>query len=286
VLVRSGPNEARRGRLRITEAGELIKERYGLRPIALRIFEQAFNALSLANSGVMPAEHVDPRWRDAMNFLATQSASTYRGLVYDDPQFYEFFRQVTPVDVIERMQIGSRPTTRVELSGVAALRSIPWAHSWSQSRYMFPGWFGAGTALAKASEVIGAELLGEMYARWFFFGNLLDDVELSLARADLEIASFYEALVDTEHTRFIAVLRNEYELAKAHVLKLKGCAQLLEGEPTIQRSIRLRSPYIDPMHLVQVDLLKRWRAGGRADKELMAALLASITGISQALQGA
>jgi phosphoenolpyruvate carboxylase len=286
VLVRSGPDEARRGRLRITEAGELIKEKYGLRPIALRIFEQAFNALSLASTGVMPAERVDPKWREAMDLLATTSAQKYRGLVYDDPAFYPFFRQITPVDVIERMQIGSRPATRVERTGVAALRSIPWVHSWSQSRHMFPGWFGAGSALAHATQTLGADTLEQMYGRWFFFENLIDDIELALARADLDIASFYEALVDAEHNRFITVLRNEFELTKQHVLKLKGCARLLDGEPTIQRSIRLRSPYIDPMHLVQVDLLKRWRAGGREDKDLQAALLTSITGIGQALQGA
>lgn len=286
ILVRSGPDEARRGRLRITEAGELIKEKYGLRPIALRIFEQAFNALSLASSGQLPAERVDAKWRDVMELLAATSAQVYRGLVYDEPKFYPFFRQLTPVDVIERMQIGSRPATRVERTGVAALRSIPWVHAWSQSRYMFPGWFGAGTALAKAMHSVGADTLQEMYGHWFFFENLIDDVELALARADLEIAAFYEALVDAEHRHFIPVLRNEFELTKQHVLQLKGCARLLDGEPTIQRSIRLRTPYIDPMHLAQVDLLKRWRAGRREDKDLQAALLASITGISQALQGA
>ena len=286
VLVRSGPDDARRGRLRITEAGELIKEKYGLRPIALRIFEQAFNALSLASTGVMPAERVEQRWRDAMDLLSTESGRMYRATVFEDPAFYGFFRQLTPVDVIERMQIGSRPTTRVERVGVAALRSIPWVHSWSQSRYMFPGWFGAGTALAKATEALGSDVLCEMYGRWFFFENLIDDIELALARADIEIAGFYESLVDAEHQRFIPILRSEYALAKEHVLKLKGCARLLDGEPTIQRSVRLRSPYIDPIHLVQVDLLKRWRAGGREDKDLLAALLSSVNGISQGLQGA
>lgn len=286
VLVRAGPDDARHGRLRITEAGELIKEKYGLRPIALRIFEQAFNALSLAASGVMPAERVEQRWREAMDLLAAESGSVYRGLVYDDPEFYTFFRQITPIDLIERIQIGSRPSVRVERKGVAALRSIPWSHAWSQSRYMFPGWFGAGSALAKVEAALGAQTLGDMYAHWYFFKNLIDEVELSLARADLEIAASYEGLVDEAHRRFIPVLRDEYALTKDHVLKMKGCARLLDGEPTIQRSIRLRSPYIDPIHLVQVNLLQRWRAGGREDKDLLAALLASVTGISQALQGA
>ncbi len=286
VLVRTGPDDARRGRLRITEAGELIKEKYGLRPIALRIFEQAFNALSLASSGVMPAERVEPGWRDVMETLAAESARVYRATVHEDPEFYAFFRQATPIDIIERMQIGSRPSTRVARSGVAALRSIPWTHAWSQSRYMLPGWFGAGSALAKASASVGCDTLREMYGGWYFFENLLDEIELSLARADLDIAAFYATLVAPEYRRFTPLLRAEYELTKEYVLRLKGCARLLDGEPTIQRSIRLRSPYIDPMHLVQVDLLQRWRAGGREDKDLLAALLASVTGISQALQGA
>jgi len=286
VLVRSGPDDARRGRLRMTEAGELIKEKYGLRPIALRIFEQAFNALSLANSGAMPPERVEPRWRETMDVLASESARVYRALVHEDPAFYTFFRQITPIDVIERMQIGSRPSMRVERSGVAALRSIPWTHAWSQARYMLPGWFGAGSALAKAAATVGADTLSDMYASWYFFQNLIDEIELSLARADLDIAAIYENLADAEHRRFIAPLRAEYALTREHVLKLKRHERLLDGEPTIQRSIRLRSPYIDPMHLVQVNLLQRWRATGREDKDLLAALLASVTGISQALQGA
>jgi len=286
VLVRTGPDGARRGRLRITEAGELIKEKYGLRPIALRIFEQAFNALSLASTGAMPGEHVEPQWREVMQKLGDDSGRCYRALVHDDPEFYECFRQLTPIDVIERMQIGSRPSYRVERAGVAALRSIPWTHAWSQCRYMMPGWYGAGTALRIVSEQLGDDVLSSMYAHWYFFENLIDDIELALARADLGIACYYDELVEAKYRRFIPLMRAEYELTKAHVLKLKGCARLLDGEPTVQRSVKLRSPYIDPMHLVQVDLLKRWRAGKREDRETLNAIQASITGISQALQGA
>jgi phosphoenolpyruvate carboxylase len=286
VLVRTGPDGARRGRLRITEAGELIKEKYGLRPIALRIFEQAFNALSLASTGAMAGECVEPQWREVMQKLGDDSGHCYRALVHDDPEFYEFFCQLTPIDVIERMQIGSRPSYRVERAGVAALRSIPWTHAWSQCRYMLPGWYGAGTALRTISEQFGADVLSNMYAHWYFFENLIDDIELALARADLGIACYYDELVEAKYRRFIPLMRAEYELTKAHVLKLKGCTKLLDGEPTVQRSVKLRSPYIDPMHLVQVDLLKRWRAGKREDRETLNAIQASITGISQALQGA
>ncbi len=286
ALIRSSPEGVSRGRLRITEAGELINEKYGLRPIALRIFEQAFNVLALASSGTTPREEVDPKWREIMDFLATQSANVYRATTYEDAAFTDFFRQLTPIDVIERMQIGSRPTTRNERTGIAALRSIPWNYAWSQCRYMMPGWFGVGSALTAAVERVSPEMLREMYQRWFFFQNLIDDIELALARADLGIAAFYDELVDPQYQRFIPVLREEYDLARKRVLELKGATCLLESEPTIQRSIRLRSPYIDPMHLLQVDLLKRWRAGGREDKEMLTALLSSITGISQALQGA
>ncbi len=286
ALVRSGPNGARRGRLRITEQGELIKEKYGLRPIALRVFEQAFNALALGSAGVMTAEHVEPSWRDAMELLSAESARAYRALVFEDRDFYAFFRQVTPIDVIERMQIGSRPSTESETTGVAALRTIPWSHAWSQCRYMLPGWFGAGTALAVVQQQLDPKVLGQMCSEWFFFSNLIDEIELSLARADLGVASAYDELVEEPLRRFIPKLREEYELTKQHVLHLRGVQQLLQHEPTVQRSILLRNPYIDPMHLVQVDLLKRWRAGQRSDREMLNALLASVSGIGQALQGA
>lgn len=286
VIVCAGPDGARRGRLRITEQGELINEKYGLRPIALRVFEQAFNALSLANTGVTPPERVEPRWREAMDLLGGESARVYRQFVFEDAEFYEFFRQVTPIDVIERMQIGSRPTSREQHGGVAALRSIPWQHAWSQCRYMLPGWFGAGSALALASRELGDALLTQMYGDWYFFANLIDEIELALGRADLDIAAAYDALVEERLTRFIPVLREEYERTRREVLKLRGCGRLLDRESTIQRSIMLRNPYIDPMHLIQVDLLRRWREGGREDRETLNALLASVSGISQALQGA
>jgi phosphoenolpyruvate carboxylase len=285
VLVRSAPNDARHGRLRITEQGELIKEKYGLKPISLRVFEQSFNALARASGGILPPERVEPIWRDAMELLSAESARAYRGLVYEESDFYAFFRQVTPVDVVERMQIGSRPPSELESQGIAAMRSTTWSHAWSQCRYMLPGWFGAGTALAAAEERLGLDVLRQMASEWFFFSSLIDEIELALARADLGVAAAYDELVEPSLRRFIPRLREEYELTKRQVLRLRGAETLLEREPTIRRSILLRNPYIDPMHLVQVDLLKRWRAGQRADRELLSALLASVSGIGQALQG-
>ena len=285
ALVRSAPPGAIRGRLRVTERGESINERYGLRPIALRSFEQSLHAMALAVAGYHPPEVVDPRWAEAMSLFADTSLRAYRRLVHDDPAFVEFFQSVTPVDVIERMQIGSRPLTRATGTGVEALRAVPWMFAWSQSRHMLPGWFGVGTGLQAVLERFGAGVLGEMYAHWPFVQALLDDVEVVLAKADLGIAGFYEQLARPEHGRFAEVIHREFEAAAGQMLAVKGCARLLDSEPTLQRSIRLRNPYVDPIHLMQADLLGRWRESGRQDRELFDALVASVNGIALGLQG-
>ena len=273
------------GQLRVTEQGESINDRYGLRPIALRTFEQGVNAMALAAGGYYGTEQSVPQWIESMEVLARASRERYRALVHDDPAFFDFFLAVTPVDVIERMQIGSRPVSRAAGSGVDGLRPVPWMFAWSQSRHMLPGWFGSGSGLAAVRERFGPDILGEMYGRWPFFEGLVDDLELRMARADLGIAAFYEDLADPSMQRFVATIREEFQQAAEHVQSLKGCARLLDSEPTLQRSIRLRNPYVDPIHLTQVDLLRRWRAVNRDNRELFEALVASVNGIAQGLQG-
>jgi phosphoenolpyruvate carboxylase len=285
ALVRSMPPGATRGTLRITVQGESINERYGLRPIALRSFEQTVSAVALAAAGFHGPELIDTRWREAMAACARESQQAYRALVHEDPAFAEFFGSVTPVDVIERMQIGSRPVSRSEGGDIESLRAIPWMFAWSQSRHMLPGWFGSGRGLAAVVEDFGAAMLGEMYGRWPFFEALVDDVEVALAKADMGIAAFYEQLARPEHARFASAIGAEFELTTEKVLAIKGCARLLDSEPTLQRSIRLRNPYVDPIHLTQVDLLRRWRESGRQDREIFEALVASVNGISQGVQG-
>jgi phosphoenolpyruvate carboxylase len=285
ALVRAMPPEAVKGRLRVTEQGESINERYGLRPIARRTFEQDVSAVALVSSGYYGPEAVEPRWREAMDALASAARNEYRRLVHGDPAFVDYFRAATPVDVIERMQIGSRPVSRDGGEAIEALRAIPWMFAWSQSRHMLPGWYGTGTGLTAAVDRVGADVLGEIYGRWPFFTALVDDVEMMLAKADMGIAAFYDRLARPEHERFAAAIRREFDLASERVLAIKGCARLLDSEPTLQRSIRLRNPYVDPIHLTQVDLLQRWREGGRQDRETFEALVASVNGISQGLQG-
>jgi phosphoenolpyruvate carboxylase len=283
ALVKSAPAGTLNGTLRLREQGETVKQGYGLRPIAMRTLERAFNALSLATvtgrEATESAAHLD-----CAATLAEASREAYRRLVYGGTEFHDYFRAVTPIDVIERMQVGSRPVHREDGRSIEGLLPVPWVFAWTQTRHMLPGWFGAGTGLAAAIERHGAERMRAAYSEWFFLRSLVDDVEAMLARADLEVAAAYDVLVPEPLRRFSAEIRAEYARAQERVLWLKGSTDLLDGEPTLQRSIRLRNPYIDPMNLMQVDLLQRWRAGGRADRDLFEALLTSAGGIAQGLQ--
>jgi phosphoenolpyruvate carboxylase len=281
-LVEAAPHGAIRGVLRLTEQGEVVSQSYGLRPIAMRTLERTFAAVALASARSHQPAH--PVQRAAMQTLAQHSLETYRHLVYGGTPFFEYFRAVTPLDVIERMHIGSRPAFRSVGGGIDALRAIPWVFAWTQSRHMLPGWFGFGTGLAVALEEHGQAVIADMVAGWPFFGHLLDDVEAMLARTDLNIAAHYDALAGEELRTHADAIRREFALTRKLVLNLRGTASLLDGAPTLQRSIVLRNPYIDPMHLMQVDLLQRWRVSGRRDEALFGALRATISGIAQGLQ--
>jgi phosphoenolpyruvate carboxylase len=252
----------------------------------MRTLERAFNALSLTTSALRRGELVPdaPEHLEIAAQLAAESRAAYRRLVYGEPRFYQYFEAVTPIDVIERMQIGARSVHRTETAGLEQLLPVPWVFAWSQTRYMLPGWYGAGTGLAAVVANFGLPRVRAACAAWFFLRNLLDDVEAMLARADLDIAHYYDALAPEELRGYSAALRDEHDRACSQVLAIRGTGELLDFDPTMQRSIRLRNPYIDPMNLIQVDLLQRWRAGGREDRELFAALLASVGGIAQGLQ--
>jgi phosphoenolpyruvate carboxylase len=219
-----------------------------------------------------------------MRTIASSSLKAYRRLAFDNPQFFEYFRAATPLDVIERMHIGSRPAMRAGGTGLEALRAIPWVFAWTQSRHMVPGWYGFGTGLQAAFAEHGEEALAGMLAHWPFFRHLFDDVEAMLARTDLDIAARYDALAGEGLRAQADPIRREFDLTVKNVLRLRGTTHLLDSDPTLQRSIVLRNPYIDPMHLMQVDLLHRWRSTGRRDEGMFGALRATISGIAQGLQ--
>jgi phosphoenolpyruvate carboxylase len=286
ALVKGAPAGAINGVLRLTEQGEAVQQSYGLRPIAMRTLERAFSALSLAtsaaNRGMLAPDA--PSHLQCAGTVAAASRDAYQSLVYAETDFYDYFRAVTPIDVIERMQIGSRPVHRSETEGLDGLLPVPWVFAWTQTRHMIPGWYGAGAGLAAAIATCSLGQLRDAYANWFFLRNLIDDIETMLARVDLEIALAYDVLATVPLRRFFPRIRSEYTLACEHILAIKGSKSLLDSEPTLQRSIRLRNPYVDPMNLMQVDLLQRWRATGRRDRDLFEALLSSINGIAQGLQ--
>jgi phosphoenolpyruvate carboxylase len=283
-LVEAAPPGAIHGVLRLTEQGEVVNQSYSLRPIAMRTLERTFSAVALATAHAGQAAPLSSRHRDAMQTIADRSLEAYRRLVGGVPKFFEGFRAATPLDVIERMHIGSRSAARAGGEGVDALRAIPWVFAWTQSRHMVPGWYGFGSGLQAATQLHGEAAIGGLLIGWPFFTHLLDDVEAMLARTDLDIAAHYDALAGEAWRPQADAIRAEYVLTVAQVLRLRGSARLLDSDPTLQRSINLRNPYIDPMHLMQVDLLKRWRATGREDQALFGALRVTIGGIAQGLQ--
>ncbi|HEY2590895.1 MAG TPA: phosphoenolpyruvate carboxylase [Steroidobacteraceae bacterium] len=282
TIVRAAPREAVNGVLRLTEQGEGVNQSYGLQPIALRTLERAFHALVHGvRRAAAPESTADA---ECAATLARAARGAYRGLVYGGAQFYEYFRNVTPIDVIERMQIGSRSAYRSSPPRLETLRPVPWAFAWTQSRLLLPAWYGAGTGLAEAIERHGLAKVREAFEGDIFLRLLIEDVEAMLARADLEIAAGYDELAPAPLRRFFSGIRAEYELACERLLEVKRARRLLDADTTLQRAIELRNPYVDPMNLMQIDLLARWRAGGREDRDLFEALLASVSGIAQGLQ--
>jgi len=270
------------GFLRVTEQGEVINQKYGNRALAERNLELATAATLKSGLSVVPAPGA--LWKQVMTLMADSSKQTYRQLVYEHPQFVDYFRHATPIDVIERMGIGSRPASRRSGGGVENLRAIPWVFSWAQCRIGLPATYGMGTSLSEAEEKFGIDTLRAMNKGWLFFSSMLSDVEMALAKSDLDIGRHYRPLAPAPSRVIFDLIETETRLARSMILKIKEQEDLLDGEPTLQRSIRLRNPYVDPMSLLQVDLLKRWRAGDRQDNALLEALLVTVNGIARGIQ--
>ena len=271
------------GRLRMTEQGEVIHRKYGIRALALRNLEQTVGAVLKASLRPRDADPRELGWQERMRTLAACSSEAYRKLV-TDPDFVAYFREATPIDVIERMAIGSRPASRRSMRGIEDLRAIPWVFSWTQCRSIMTGWYGLGTALQRGVDEFGEDAMREMVLEWSFLSTLLDDVEMVLAKADLDIAESFSRLSGTLHDRFFPLLRREFARTRDLLLRLKGSAQLLSNDRRLALSIRLRNPYVDPVSLLQLDLLRRWRNSDREDEGLLRALVACVNGVSRGLQ--
>ncbi|WP_310055156.1 phosphoenolpyruvate carboxylase [Agrilutibacter niabensis] len=283
------------GYLRLTEQGEVIHRKYGIRAIALRNLEQTTGAVLRATLRPRVPEPREDGWRALATELARDSRAHYRALVHDDPDFPAYFRAATPIDVIECLRIGSRPSKRaggvgvVRPPGIAALRAIPWVFAWAQNRSGLTAWYGVGTALQRALQRHGVETLAEMARDWPFFNTLVDDVEMVLAKSDPGIFERYSLLASQLpqgdlHAQFHPRIAAEFERTRDAVFAIKGGTELLADDPRLRRSIRLRNPYLDPISVLQVDLLARWRAGGSVDDAMLQTLIATVNGIAAGIQ--
>ena len=269
------------GRIRITEQGEVIAAKYGTRDSALLNLEAMASATLLAS--LKPRSLATrERYSRAAAALSEIAFRTYRGLVYETEGFKTFFRRMTPIAEIADLKIGSRPASRTKSDRIEDLRAIPWVFSWAQARVMLPGWYGAGSAFAAFDD---PALLQEMHAKWPFFQVTLANLEMVLAKSDLAIAKRYAALVEDPslRDRLFGEIASEWERTHDQLLLITGQSRLLEDKPSLNASIRLRLPYIEPLNLLQIELLKRHRAG-ETDARITDGIQLSINAIATALR--
>ena len=291
------------GRLKLTEQGEVIATRYANEPLALRALEQTTSATLLASTRhhERAVERAGRDGEDAMDELAESAAAVYRALVWEDPSFEAVFAAATPIEQIAGLHLGSRPAARggpgartsrgAGVPPLASLRAIPWVFSWTQVRLNVPAWYGIGTALERYEQRHGAaglERLRHLYARWPFFRVLIQNAEVALARTDPQIGARYLGLAGADGLRLASTLAGEHARSVRSVLAVMGRSALLDGVPALQRSLELRTPYLDPLSELQVQALARLRALAPDDParaELGQFIALTISGIAAGVQG-
>jgi phosphoenolpyruvate carboxylase len=281
------PAGAVQGAIRITEQGEVIASKYSNPELARRNLE--ILAAATLEATLLQAETAAPvKYLAVMDYLSAQAYQAYRSLVYETDGFDRFFRESTVISEIANLNIGSRPSSRKPSDRIEDLRAIPWVFSWAQCRLMLPGWYGFGSAV-KAWLALqpsgGMEMLQAMYREWPFFQMLLSNMDMLLAKSDIAIASRYAELVsDSElRDRVFSRLRAEWQSTLDALLTVMGQETLLQSNPLLARSIRNRFPYLDPLNHMQIDLLKRYRAGD-ADGNVVTGIHLTINGIAAGLR--
>ncbi len=259
------PPDSVNGSLRMTEQGEVLAERYDDANIAFRHLEQVTWATLLVSG--KPAETPPPEWTGQLERLAQRSYLRYRELV-EEPGFLAYFDQGTPISEIERMPIGSRPSRRRERKSLSDLRAIPWTFAWTQNRHFLPAWFGLGTALVEAVQERNGDWseFQQMYERWPMFQAIIDNATLALSKADIAIGQRYAELVEDPEIgkRLWSMIAGEFEQSRASVLMIAGQPSLLAGTPWLQQSIQERNPFVDPLNLIQIELIRRLRTAADA----------------------
>jgi phosphoenolpyruvate carboxylase len=282
-------------RIKTTEQGEVISGKYSLPDIALRSLELTTGAVIAASVQIHGQVEADKlaQWKAVMEEVSATAFDAYRRFVRETPGFYNYFVSATPVEELQHMRIGSRPTKRKQGSqSLDDLRAIPWVFGWMQSRHILPGWLAVGTALQdfiRKKPRANLQILREMYEGWSFFRTTISNIEMALAKTDFQIARQYaETLVAPElRQRIYTLLEDEYERSCRVVIQVTGEKRLLEKQPVLQRSIAVRNPYVDPMSYLQVELLARLRAhkGNAEEREqLLYAILLTINGIAAGMR--
>jgi phosphoenolpyruvate carboxylase len=285
------PCDAFEGSLKITEQGEVLYWKYSDATLAERNLELMVAAAleALARPGRVKAEPGDceAEWQSAMEEMSESAFRFYRERIVDNSDILTYFEQATPVQELEHARLGSRPPRRNEARGLTDLRAIPWVFGWMQSRHVLPGWFGVGYALERfvATDNERLRLLQTMVEKFAFFSDLIGNVEIGMAKADLTIARRYTALVSDKslRDRVFEMIVEEFERTRCMILQVTKQSELLTGNPVLARSIRLRNPYVDPLSLIQFALLRRKQAG-EENEDLNYALAATINGIAAGLR--
>jgi len=282
------PQGAVQGQIRITEQGEVIASKYANPELGRRNLE--ILAAATLEATLLGHEHDAPRpeFLAAMEELSATAFAAYRGMVYETPGFEQYFWESTVIAEIAALNIGSRPASRKKTTAIEDLRAIPWVFSWAQCRLMLPGWFGFGAAVAAWRQKKGAAgmaLLAEMNREWGFFRTLLSNMDMVLGKSDIAIAERYSHLVTDEDLRqaIFPRLKAEWQAAIDALLAINGQGQLLDGNPLLQRSIRNRFPYLDPLNHIQVELLRRHRVG-ETDERVQRGIHLTINGIAAGLR--
>jgi phosphoenolpyruvate carboxylase len=277
------PARTLRGSIKITEQGEVLFTRYANPGIAHRHLEQIVNAVIRASSPLLtPVSPELERWETTMQSMSEAASQAYRSLVNDDPGFLHFFEEGTPLRSIVRLRIASRPARRrTGALRLSDLRAIPWVFAWTQSRWGLPGWFGLGPALAGAADAENLDAMRRMYRQWPFFQWLIDAAQISLGKADIDIAERYADLVVDEEVRerYGRRLSEAMRQTVDEVDRVVGQTRLLDSWPLLQRSIELRNPYVDPMSYLQIRSIQEVR---REEDESRAGMLRSIIDLSVA----
>ena len=281
--LQSQPSGSIDGTLRVTEQGEMIQALFGLPDIGLRTME--VYTTGMLESWLRPSPPPRTEWRECMERLSADACDVYRGYVYDLPPFLEYFRTSTPAPELEQLTIGSRPARRAAGDGgVTTLRAIPWQFAWTQTRLLLGSWLGLEEAFARAFQRGEADCIRGMYRDWTYFRSAVDLFEMVLAKADAHIAAEYDRqLVPTPLLELGAELRQRLALAIRTVLDIAEHRELLEGNPVLRRSIDVRNPYVDPINLVQVGLVRRIRHG-EADPRLRHAFMVTVNGIAAGMR--